>query len=68
MDDAQRSDCLKEMRAHEDEANRLAQTLAQLDRDAAGAPRRPDAVFVTVQIMRHRISAALLAAKIEKAS
>ena len=51
--------------AHENAIAELSEALANLDRpDALGAiPPRADVLYLTAQLIRHRISLALLAAR-----
>ena len=66
MTDPERSRRLEELRVHEEEASRLVRTLAELGESNAprSGARQPDVVFFAAQLMRHRISAALLAAEL----
>ena len=68
MDQHQRIRCMDELRAHQEQANALSVALARLRAGNAdsGAPR-PDVVLFTAQLMRHRISAALLTAELTAA-
>jgi hypothetical protein len=56
--------------AHESAIAKLSETLARMDRlDATGTlPPRADVLYLTAQLIRHRISLALLAARTGTAS
>ena len=56
--------------AHESAIARLSETLAHMERlDAAGTtPPRADVLYITAQLIRHRISLALLDAQHDAAS
>ena len=54
------------LQAHQIEIGKLSRTLAQIDAARpAGAPPRADVLLFTAQLMRHRISMALLASRID---
>ena len=68
MDHHQRIQCMDALRTHQEQASKLSHVIAGLrgrsaDRDEA-AVARPDVILFTAQLMRHRISAALLAAEL----
>ena len=62
MTDDQREDSHRELERHEQAIADLCATLA-----AIGAPTaRADVLFLNAQVIRHRISAALIASRLEK--
>ena len=68
MDHDHRIQCLDALRTHQEQASKLSHVIASLrgkapGRDDAAAPR-PDVILFTAQLMRHRISAALLTAEL----
>jgi hypothetical protein len=69
MDQHQRIRCMDALRTHQEQAGKLLNTLAKLrskvaDRDDAAAAPPADVVLFTAQLIRHRISAALLTAEL----
>ena len=69
MSESDRERCLDEVRKHETEISALSLALAELDRSVDCAERVRDearrrldrhVAYITAQVMRHRISVALL--------
>ncbi|HZZ94596.1 MAG TPA: hypothetical protein VFE23_18680 [Usitatibacter sp.] len=66
MRDLQREKWTVAMRDHERSIAQLSLALATIDPHAAGARRmREDVLVLTAQLMKHRISLALLASRLD---
>ena len=61
MDQQKRIRCMDALRAHQEQESKLALVLASR---GAGAAQSPDVILYTAQLIRHRISAALLTAEL----
>lgn len=70
MNDTQEGLCIEALRQHREEVDRLARAIANLRASVppvaaqAGSGDRADVVFLTTKIIQHRVSAAMLAAKL----
>ena len=72
MSEAERERCLDELKHHEAEISTLSLALVDLDSRLAGAGRAREArrglechaTYITAQVMRHRISMALLQSRL----
>lgn len=73
MSEVDRERCLEELRRHEVEITSLSLTLAELDRTPDPAARARDAApmsldrhiaYINAQVMRHRISMALIESRL----
>jgi hypothetical protein len=73
MSDDDRERCLSELQQHESQISSLSRTLVELDRNLESATRaRADAQcalarhieFINAQVMRHRISMALIESRL----
>ena len=62
MTDGQREDSRRELEQHEQAIADLSATLAAIEAPTA----RADVLFLNAQVIRHRISAALIASRLEK--
>ncbi len=72
MSEADLQRCLREIREHEIRIGSLSRTLVELDREIHAATGAPDrlarhADFIQAQLMRHRISVALLQSRVPAA-
>jgi hypothetical protein len=69
MDQQRRIQCMDALRGHEEQASKLLHTLSSLRskagvREDTGVALSPDVVLFTAQLIRHRISAALLTSEL----
>ena len=60
MCDADREECLAELKKHEDEISMLSLELSDVDRDVADR----HVAYLNAQVIRHRISVALLKSRL----
>lgn len=73
MSEADRERCILELQQHEHQISTLSQTLVELDRSLESAARARDEAtrslsrhiaFINAQVMRHRISMALIESRL----
>lgn len=68
MGDRQRRELTDAMNRHEREVAQLSHAIADMDASSESQGVRQQVVYLTAQIMKHRISMALLASRIGDAS